>query len=87
MGGGATVLTTQESSSFEFRQEKYTYVWNMETGSGFRRFRRLFPRELSGRGVKVTTDLRLVPKLRKNTRGCTSTGTRAHRDGYTFTFI
>jgi len=67
MGGGATVLTAQ-GSSFDFRHEKYTSVWNMETGSGYRKYRRLFPRGLSGRGVKVTTGLRLVPKLRTNTR-------------------
>lgn len=59
----------------------------METGSGFRKYRRLFLRGLSGRGVKVNTDLRLVPKLRKNTLSFTSTGTCAHGDGYTFTFV
>jgi len=86
IGGRSTVLTAQESS-FDFRQEKYTSVRNMETVFEFRKYRRLFPRGLSGLGVKVTTGLRLVLKLRKNTRSSTSTGTCAHRDGYTFTFI
>jgi len=54
---------------------------------GLAKYRRLFPRGLSGLGVKVTTCLRLAPKLRKNTRSCTSAGTCAHRDGYTFNFI
>ena len=88
MGGRATGLTAQVSS-LDLLQEKNTRnsVWNMETGSGFREYRRLFPRGLSSRDVEVTTGLRLVPKLGKNKRSCTSNGTCAHRDGDTFTFV